>query len=235
VQSATLSIVAGGEARGVYLEGSALLQMSGGLIEGSAVAFDDSVVQLSGGRVHRVLRSDDCAEVLLDGAEVSEDLKPRGTSNVLLSGGELGGDLMASESSGVTVTGGMLGEPGDLFAADSSAVTIVGTGFAVDNVAVLYDEQSNSYQELPQSGRLTGTLMEGDEIGTDFFQGGFVNGSGQAFAGTITLVRTDDYTGPVPVQCVPEPGVVLLKLAGVLSLAALRRSRRSTPGLPRVS
>jgi hypothetical protein len=156
-------------------------------------AYDSSAVTVSGAEVETWLNARGSSNVTIIGGWASVFLSAFDSSTVTMRSGSMGtlnayasstftmtgGDawsLFAYDSSAVRISGGTVGD--DLYASDSSTITIAGWDFAVDGSPVPYGDLT------ALTGTLTGTLMSGDPIDNEFYQGG------GSYSGTITLVQS---------------------------------------------
>jgi hypothetical protein len=172
----------GGSVQGFALFQSSILETTGGAVTGDLVAFDSSRLTMRGGQVTGRLFANDSAAVTV-------------------AGGSLGDVLAAYGAAEVTVRGGSVGY---LRADDSSLIQVVGSGFAVEGVAVSEGPIHDT------AGTLTGTLDSGDPIDAFFCHAGCSFSPQEQFTGLITLA--------------PEPDAALLGAVAVLGLG-LRRAR----------
>lgn len=184
--------VCGGAIEGVGVLGARGVSVSGGSI-GAFSVFGSSEVTISGGSIDTWILITGDSEVAVSGGDV-DVLLAGGSSQVIVSGGAIGGDF------------GMLNPGyGVVELSENAVFTISGSGFAVDGTLVGYTEVSSVYggEGLYEPvRRLTGTLLSGELIDTDFRIG---------HDATIVLI--------------PEPASILLLGLGGLFLEVRGRRR----------
>jgi hypothetical protein len=176
-----------------------IINVLGGSISWSFIAYDSSQVTVSGGLIRYPFNAYDSSQVTVSGGQMGH-LCASDSSQVTISGGQMG-DLCASDSSQVTISGGVLEEA--LIVDSHGTMAIYGSDFAVDGTPVGYIELSSilggPLRNEPHR-RLTGTLASGEPINNDFQIG---------HSAKIVLV--------------PEPATLLL--LGLGGMALLRRRR----------
>ncbi len=173
------------------LEGGSILPRN--LLKG----FEDSIINMSGGLIGSLWAHDN-SQVTISGGAIEEGFRAGGNSQVTISGGWLS-YLDAYGSSQVTVSGGLLG--GEIQLEGNAIVTIEGSDFAVDGIDVGYIELFSIGGRFEPYRRLTGTLLNGDSLDSDFRIGN---------SAKIVLI--------------PEPAMLLL--LGFGGMAFVRRRRQ---------
>ena len=173
--------------------------IAGGAV-GSLQAYQSSVVSMTGGSVAATrpgaIEAFGTSTVTVGGGSVNGVVDSSDLATITIFGGAIGGNLLAFDASSIVLSGGSVGS---IAAFDSSTITIAGTGFAVNGFPV-------GYGPIPiPFGTLTGSLLSGDPINRTFCHDGCSSLAGFPTAtGQITLV--------------PEPGTVLMLLAGIAGL-----------------
>ena len=170
-----------------------IINVSGGSINDILRAYDRTKVDISDGSTW-ILFAHDSSQVDISGGSITM-FRAHNTSQVTISNGSISFFLFAHDSSQVDISGGSIGA--DLYSTQG-IITVFGSDFMVDGQPVNYGSISSifggGYGEEP-SRRLTGTLLNGGTIDSEFY----IAGGGQIFL-------------------VPEPTTLLLLGLGGLVL-----------------
>jgi hypothetical protein len=220
-----VDIVDGGVIEGLTVEGSSIINMSGGLVRShfpyvGVSADDSSTVNLSAGLIDGSLALYDLATLDMSGGTVHEELDAFGSGTLHISGGSMG-DFFVSGSSAISVTGGILG---NVFSCGGSCVVDLFGGFRVgwlntdqSSIVNLYGGHLDylncygastlnvyGYDLLLTQDHLTGTLADGSPLDVDV---------------------GDDY-GRIILHEIPEPSTLLLLSFATVTLLGYSRCRK---------
>jgi hypothetical protein len=147
--------------------GTTVNMLTGGSIHYDLTGWEDSTLNILGGSIYRNLSAHHSSQVTVSGGSMDE-LRTSDSSQVTVSGGSVK-DFWAYDSSQITVSGGSIG--GNLMLWENAVLTIDGSDFAVDGTPVGYVEFMSILGGSPwyePYRRLTGTLLNGDSLDSDF-------------------------------------------------------------------
>lgn len=144
----------GGSIMDVASSKNSRVMVSGGSIADSLVASWNSYVTFSDGSIGNQLYAFDSSQVTVSGGTIGDTINSYG-GLITISGGSIGTDLIAG-----------------LNGADRGVVIIKGFNFAVDGTPVGYGELHSvlgGVWAMEPDRRLTGTLLNGDQIDNNFY------------------------------------------------------------------
>lgn len=179
-----------------------VINVSGGLIEYSLRAYDNSKVAVSGGSMYALTALDN-SQLIISGGSIYWGLYAYQNSQVAISGGSITHHLIAENNSQVTISGGSIGAEirAGQHTFDNSNITFIGSEFAINGMSVGYGEfDTGGWNSV--SGTLTGTLANGDSLNNEIY-----------IWGDSKIVLTP----------IPAPGTLLLGSISVGLVGWLRR------------
>jgi len=191
-----------------------IINVLGGSMEGLG-SYGKSQLTVSGGEFRRYLSVSHYSNATISGGVISR-LNTRYNGQVTISGGTIKGQreseysiiaITVKHHSQVTITGGLI-EEGSVIAgnqdeASNALITVVGTDFTFKGEPVDYGELYIPPGRDPRGGILTGTLLDGSYLNTNFY-----------VVGDAKIVLTP----------IPEPTTLLLLGLGAVML---RRKRKA--------
>ncbi len=143
---------------------------------------ENCIVNMLGGEFYNLVDVNDNSKFNMSGGKLWDDLETLFTSEAVISGGTVAGQILAS---------------------DSSKITLIGRDFAINGSPVDYGVYTSADFS---SGRITGTLANGDLLDNNF-----------AITGDSSIVLAED---PILLMA-PEDGSVITSSDGIESLKIL--------------